>query len=106
MEKNASLTRLSLKGNRVGGTVTDATGVARMLTTSTALVNLDLSNNLLGSLKQHLRVLARGLSANKSLTQIDVSSNELWPEGTRIMCNAIKSCTSMRKVGKAFPSTS
>ena len=98
MEKNASLTRLSLKSNRVGGTVTDASGVARMLTTSTALVHLDLSKNLLGSLKQHLRVLARGLSANKSLTQIDVSSNGLWPDGTRIMCNAIKSCSSMRRV--------
>ena len=102
MDRNERLTKLSLKGNRVGGTVSDSHGVARMLTTSTALNDLNLASNVLGSLKQYLRPLARGLSANKTLTNLDVSSNELWPEGTKIMCNALKSCTAMRKVDISY----
>ena len=102
MDRNERLTKLSLKGNRVGGTVSDAHGVARMLTTSTALLDLSIANNVLGSLKQHLRLLARGLSANKTMTQLDLSGNELWPEGTKVICNALKSCTSMRKVDLSY----
>ena len=102
MDQNLNLKRLSLTGNKVGAVSSDSAGLAKMLTTSTALVALDLSKNVLGTLKSTLRIMARGLSQNKSLTYLNISSNELWPDGTRIVCNALRACTTVRKVDLSY----
>ncbi|KOO22124.1 leucine rich repeat -containing protein, partial [Chrysochromulina tobinii] len=99
MERNTTLQRLVLRGNKVGQQYEDAAGLARMFSTSTALTALDLSNNMLGSLRQTpagMRQLARGLSTNKSLTDVNLASNLLWPEGLKAVCSALRSCTALR----------
>ena len=105
MERNATLQQLVLRGNAVGRQYEDSAGLARMFSTSTALTSIDLSKNEIGALRQTtvgLRQLARGLSMNKSLTDVNFASNELWPEGLKAVCNALRTCTALRILDVSF----
>ena len=95
---------LNLKNNSVGTKIEDAPGLAKMLQTSTGLVDLKLGSNNLGDLKAHLRGLGRGLSTNKTLTKLDVSNNHLLPDGIKIICNALRSCTAMQYLDLSYNS--
>ena len=56
----------------------------------------------IGSLKHYLRTLGRGLGVNKTLTLLDVSSNGLGPDGVRTICQALRTCTAMRRVDVSY----
>ena len=103
-ENNFTLKTLNLSGNAVGGRPEDAVGLARMLATSTAINGLDLSKNQLGDLKTYLRAFGRGLGSNKTLTHINVSNNALLPEGIKVICNALRSCTAMKYLDLSYNS--
>ena len=75
-----------------------------MLVTSTALVHLNLSNNVLGSLGAQLKAFGRGLGSNKNLTNLDVSNNQLLPDGIKVVCNALRTCTAMRDLNLSYNS--
>lgn len=75
-----------------------------MLSSSTALVTLNLGSNNLGDLKGHIRTFGRGLSSNKTLTQLDVSNNHLLPDGIKVVCNALRTCTAMRDLNLSYNS--
>ena len=76
----------------------------KMLTTSTALVTLNVSSNNLGDLSTHIKTFGRGISSNKTLTQLDVSNNHLLPDGIKAVCNALRTCTSMRDLDLSYNS--
>ena len=103
-ERNTTLKSLDLRGNNVGRQLEDAPGLARMLSTSTALETLLLGRNSLGELKNGLRGVGRGLGANKNLTVIDLSSNALYPDGTRAVCNALRTCLSLKVLDLSYNS--
>ena len=103
-EKNEKLKVLNLKNNGVGAKPEDSMGLMRMLTTSTALVNLNISNNALGELGPHIKSFGRGISANKTLTTLNVSNNRLLPEGIKVVCNALRTCTLMRDLDVSYNS--
>ena len=103
-EQNESLQKLNLMHNGVGIKHEDATGMSRMLLTSTALQTLNLGSNSLGELKQYIRTFARGLGANKTLTMLDVSNNHLLPEGIKHVCTALRTCTAMRELDLSYNS--
>ena len=103
-EKNVTLRSLDISSNSVGATAEDAIGISRMLLTSTALETLRLGNNQLGDLKSQLRPIGRGLSANRTLTLLDLSSNRLYPEGTKVVCNALRACLSLKVIDLSYNS--
>ena len=103
-EKNEKLKVLSLMHNGVGTKHEDSAGLSKMLQTSTAISNLNLSNNNLGNLGTSIKAFGRGLSSNKTLTNLDVSNNNLLPDGIKVVCNALKSCTAMRDLNLSYNS--
>ena len=103
-ERNETLASLNVSANGVGGRNEDSVGLARTLATSPGLVNLNLSGNLLGDLKGYLRPFGRGLGANKTLTQLDVSNNNLMPDGIKIVCNALRTCTALTRLDVSYNS--
>lgn len=103
-EKNETLKSLELSNNQVGTKAEDSTGLSKMLVTSTALVHLNLSNNVLGSLGAQLKAFGRGLGSNKNLTNLDVSNNQLLPDGIKVVCNALRTCTAMRDLNLSYNS--
>jgi Leucine-rich repeat (LRR) protein/GTPase SAR1 family protein len=103
-EKNETLKALELSNNQVGAKAEDSNGLARMLMTSTALVHLNLSENVLGSLGTNLKAFGRGLGSNKNLTKLDVSNNQLLPDGIKVVCNALRTCTAMKDLNLSYNS--
>ena len=103
-EKNETLKSLHLQNNAVGAKVEDSNGLARMLMTCSALVNLNISENVLGSLGPQLKAFGRGLGSNKNLTFLDVANNQLLPDGIKIVCNALRTCTAMRELNLSYNS--
>ena len=103
-ENNETLKTLNLQGNGVGGRNEDAFGLARMLSTSTSINSLNLGKNCLGDLKLTLRAFGRGLGSNKTLTHLNVASNNLLPDGIKVVCNALRSCTSMKWLDLSYNS--
>ena len=103
-EKNGRLKTLKLRSNSVGSNIEDGPGISKMLITSTALETLDLGSNHLGELKMGLRAIGRGLAANKSLTFLNLSSNGLYPDGTKAVCNSLRTCTSLKVLDLSFNS--
>jgi Leucine-rich repeat (LRR) protein len=95
-ENNEKIKQLDLRNNGVGTKIEDSTGLSRMLSTSTALTVLDLGNNCLGDLKGYLRPFGRGLSSNKTLIQLDLQNNRLLPDGIKIVCTALRTCTALK----------
>ena len=79
-------------------------GLARMLTSSTALIDLHIGNNCLGEMGTYMKTFGRGLSANKTLTKLNVSSNRLLPDGIKVVCNALRSCTAMKDLDLSYNS--
>ena len=94
---------LSLMHNGVGTKHEDSAGQPKQQQqTSTAISNLNLSNNNLGNLGTSIKAFGRGLSSNKTLTNLDVSNNNLLPDGIKVVCNALKSCTAMRDLNLSY----
>lgn len=58
----------------------------------------------LGELKNHLKSVGRGLGANKTLTVLDLSSNALYPDGIRSVCNALRTCLSLKTLDLSYNS--
>ena len=56
------------------------------------------------SIKQYLRSFGRGLGSNKTLTHLNVSNNSLLPDGVKIVCNALKTCTAMKYLDLSYNS--
>ena len=103
-EKNDKLQVLNLRYNGVGNKPEDSTGLAKMLITSTGLSSLNLGSNALGDLGLAIRAFGRGLSVNKTITQLDVSNNRLLPDGIKVVCNALRTCTAMRDLDLSYNS--
>jgi hypothetical protein len=103
-ENNEKIKQLDLRNNGVGTKIEDSTGLSRMLSTSTALTVLDLGNNCLGDLKGYLRPFGRGLSSNKTLIQLDLQNNRLLPDGIKIVCNALRTCTALKRLDVSYNS--
>ena len=103
-EKNETLKVLELRKNGVGSKAEDSNGLAKMLMTSSTLVKLNISENILGSLGTQLKSFGRGLGSNKNLTELDVSNNQLLPDGIKVVCNALRTCTSMRDLNLSYNS--
>ena len=96
LEHNEKITTLLLDGNGVGARAEDSVGLGRAMVTAPSLRKLSLSKNNLGDLKNEMRKFARGLSSNSTLTHLNVANNNLGPEGIKIMCNALKTCLSLK----------
>ena len=103
-EQNEKLKTLHLKHNAVGVRAEDGIGLSRMVSTSSALTTLGLGSNSLGELKGYLRLVGRGLSSNKTLTFLDVSNNRLLPDGIKVLCNALRTCTGLKYLDLSFNS--
>ena len=62
------------------------------------------SGSQLGELKTHLRAVGRGLAANKTLTSLNMSANNLFPDGIRVVCTALRTCLSLRVLDLSYNS--
>ena len=58
----------------------------------------------LGELKGHLKAVGRGLAANKTLAVLDLSGNNLYPDGIRAVCNALRTCLSLKILDLSYNS--
>merc|ERR1712185_460110 len=51
-----------------------------------------------------MKSFGRGLSSNKTLLTLDVSNNRLLPDGIKVVCNALRTCTAMRDLNLSYNS--
>ena len=103
-ENNEKIKQLDLRNNGVGTKIEDSNGLSRMLSTSTALTVLDLGHNVLGDLKGYIRPFGRGLSSNKTLIQLDLQNNRLLPDGIKVVCTALRTCTALKILNLSYNS--
>ena len=101
-EKNDTLRTLKLCGNGVGGQPRDAPasrGCSRRAPPSSAST----SRRTCSATSIPAALLGRG-SARTDAAHLNVSNNSLLPDGVKIVCNALKTCTAMKYLDLSYNS--
>ena len=103
-DENTEVASINIAQNEVGWE--DVPGIHRMVSTCPKLTALDLSENNLGHLvessKEQWHKMCESFFYNRTLTDLNLNKNHLGMQGSRMCCNALRGCKTLKRLGFSY----